>query len=256
MSVIKIAVCLGVMLPIISNTQTLGPKYQDALKGPVREVSIEKARLSSEDKGKELSRKKLENVSFDETGKPTERDVYNDYGFFVGKEIYNYDSRGLLSQTTLYDANGKDIEKSIYGYDSEGKMVLVTTYDVKNQPEFIQNYRYDRKRNLVKEIIRNSSGLLARKQSTFDEKGNIKEVTCYDAAGLLNERWLYKYDVVGNLTEELLYNAQGLLRKRFTHTYELDSQGNWVKRTTTVILNSLGSSSESAFVTYRTINYY
>jgi len=83
MSLLKIALCFGVMLPTLSSALTSRSKEQDALKGPVRTVSIERVRLSNEDKTRELSRKKLDVVSYDENGRPNERDVYDDYGFLT-----------------------------------------------------------------------------------------------------------------------------------------------------------------------------
>lgn len=257
MSLLKIALCSVVMLPALSSAQTSRSREQDALKGPVRTVSVERVRLSNEDKARELNRKKLDIVSYDEKGRPNERDVYDDYGFFVGRELYQYGLTGLLSASTLSDVTGTRIERRVYGYDSDGNTISIRTYDAKGLLRLTQNYKYDFKRNLVEEMTRNSRGVIERGISKLDLNGASKEMVTYDGRGQLKEKWSYAYDGAGNLTDETLYNADGSLRKTLIHTYELDAHANWITRRTTVSLNSSGEPLyESSFVTYRTIKYY
>src|SRR6266851_3077818 len=57
MSLLKIVLCFVVMPPALSSAQTSRSREQDALKGPVRIVSVERVRLSNEYKARELNRK-------------------------------------------------------------------------------------------------------------------------------------------------------------------------------------------------------
>jgi len=192
-----------------------------------------------------------------ENGRPTDRDVYDDYGFLLGREHYQYGETDLLSQSVLRDARGKKIELKTYSYNSKGEKILIRTYDAHGRLKVTQNYTYDIKRNLVVEAIRDSSRVIEKKISKLDPNGGTKEVSYYDSRGNLTEKWSFTYDAVGNLREETLYNPDGSRQKRFVHTYELDAHGNWIMRKTTVRLNSPGETLyESTFVTYRMINYH
>src|SRR6266508_4094524 len=115
MLALRIALCFSVMLHASSNAQTPRSKEREALKGPVRTVTVETVRLSNEDK--ELRRKKVENVSYDVNRRPKERDVYDDYGFLAGKEFYQYGPTGLMSRSMFSDASSKRTEVQTYQYD-------------------------------------------------------------------------------------------------------------------------------------------
>ncbi len=249
---------LAFLLPVNADSQPSLFGKRDDLKGPVRSVRSETARVSSANDGKELSRVKVEAISYNRERKATERSIYDDYGFYLGRETYHYDSKGWLSQENFYDSKSNLIETRIYSRDPHGKTIGIKTVDKKGQISRNRDYKHDINGNWVEELIQNSSEIVGKRISKFDSKGNITEVAHYNGQGLLQEKWLFGYDgETGNPTWEALYNSDGSLRKKLLHNYELDPKGNWIKRITSVhTVSPMSSLNESIFVTYRTITYY
>jgi TonB family protein len=95
--------------------------------------------------------------------------------------------------------------------------------------------------------------------AAYDLKGGKIENAYFPIAGgaTLTGREMYKYDDKGNISEMTLYNADGSLLTKEVYTYEYDFVGNWTKMTTAVAVIEGGKLSfEPTEVTYRTISYY
>lgn len=95
--------------------------------------------------------------------------------------------------------------------------------------------------------------------AAYDLKGAKVENAYFPVAGgaTLTGREMYKYDDKGNISEMTLYNADGSLLSKEVYTYEYDFVGNWTKMTTSVAVIEGGKLSfEPTEVTYRTISYY
>jgi TonB family protein len=94
--------------------------------------------------------------------------------------------------------------------------------------------------------------------ATYDMKG-AKIDTAYflGASGSLTGREVYKYDDRGNIVEMTLFNADGSVLSKEKYEYEFDAMGNWTKMTTAVAVIENGQMSfEPTEVTYRIIAYY
>jgi TonB family protein len=95
--------------------------------------------------------------------------------------------------------------------------------------------------------------------AAYDLKG-VKVENAYfpvTGAATLTGREMYKYDDKGNISEMTLYNADGSLLSKEVYTYEYDFVGNWTKMTTSVAVIEGGKLNfEQTEVTYRTISYY
>ena len=253
---LMVAICFGVIFPPISSmAQTSSSKEQHELHGPVRSVTVERARISNEDKTTELNRKNVDVVSYDDMRRPSKRDVYDDYGFLVGGELYQYSPMGLLSYSIFSDVKGRKIERRIYEYDSTEKLISIKTYDGRMRLKFRQDYEHDVSSQRIIEVLRAPDKVVGKTISKLDENGATKEVVYFEASGQVEEKRLYKYDRDGNLAEETRLNADGSVKKRFSHSYQVDHHGNWVIRRTTVSLESVDETYQSILVTYRTIKY-
>ena len=253
---LKVAICFGVIFPPISSTaQTSPSNEQHELHGSVLSVTIERARISNEDKTTELNRKNVDVVLYDDMRRPSKRDVYDDYGFLVGGELYRYSPVGLLSYAIFSDVKGRKIERRVYKYDSTGKLISIKTYDGRMRLKFRQDYQHEVSLRRIIEVIGAPDKVIGQRISKLDENGAIKEIVYFEASGQVEEKRLYKYDLDGNLAEETRLNANGLVKKRFSHCYQVDHHGNWVMRRTTVSLESVDETYQSIFVTYRTIKY-
>ena len=94
--------------------------------------------------------------------------------------------------------------------------------------------------------------------ATYDMRG-AKIDTAYfpSAGGALTGREVYKYDDRGNIVEMTLFQADGSVLSKETYEYEFDAVGNWTKMTTKVAVFENGNLSfEPSEVTYRSIAYY
>jgi TonB family protein len=94
----------------------------------------------------------------------------------------------------------------------------------------------------------------------YDMKGVKSEYSYFpNAVGTVDPtgRETYKYDEKGNISEMTVFNADGSLAKKELYTYEYDFLGNWIKMTTSVAVIEGGRLSyEPTEATYRTISYY
>ena len=92
----------------------------------------------------------------------------------------------------------------------------------------------------------------------YDVKGTKIENQYFPIAGsTLTGKEVYKYDDKGNISEMTLFNADGSLLGKEIYKYEFDFVGNWNKMTTSVAVIEGGKMSfEPTEVTYRSIMYY
>jgi protein TonB len=92
----------------------------------------------------------------------------------------------------------------------------------------------------------------------YDIKGHKIENQYFPIAGAtLTGKEVYKYDEKGNISEMTMFNADGTLLSKEIYKYEFDFAGNWNKMTTSVaVVDSRGITFEPSEVTYRSIMYY
>ena len=71
--------------------------------------------------------------------------------------------------------------------------------------------------------------------ATYDMKGaKIDNAYFLAAGGALTGKEVYKYDDKGNIIEMTLFNADGSILTRENYQYEFDAMGNWTKMVTSV----------------------
>lgn len=94
--------------------------------------------------------------------------------------------------------------------------------------------------------------------SAYDINGHKTENQYFPVAGAsLTGREVYSYDERGNISEMTLHDASGALVAKEVYSYEFDFVGNWTKMTTSVAVFENGRITfEPTEVTYRTISYY
>lgn len=94
--------------------------------------------------------------------------------------------------------------------------------------------------------------------ATYDMKG-VKIDTAYflGASGSLTGKEVYSYDDQGNIVEMTLLKEDGSVLSKEKYAYDFDAMGNWTKMTTSVAVIENGQMSfEPTEVTYRVIAYY
>ncbi len=94
--------------------------------------------------------------------------------------------------------------------------------------------------------------------SAYDLNGHKTENQYFPVAGAsLTGREVYSYDERGNISEMTLHDPSGALIAKEVYSYEFDFVGNWTKMTTSVAVFENGRITfEPTEVTYRTISYY
>ncbi|MDT7604587.1 MAG: periplasmic protein TonB [Acidobacteriota bacterium] len=94
--------------------------------------------------------------------------------------------------------------------------------------------------------------------ATYDMKGaKIDNAYFLGASGALTGREVYKYDEKGNIVEMTLFNADGSVMSKEKYDYEFDAMGNWTKMLSSVAVIENGKMSfEPTEVTFRFISYY
>lgn len=102
-------------------------------------------------------------------------------------------------------------------------------YKPQLKSKYIYKYTYDERGNVVDVTTYDFQGELDFKVVTkYDEKGNPIERTWYDFPGTLVKKFFYKYDEKGNQVESTTYDSQGQLKCKFLTKY--DEKGNMVEQ--------------------------
>ena len=232
------------------------------LKGPVRRIQIEQARLTAHyDEWQEETRQRVVSVSFDEHARIVRHTRYGDDGTMKQKVTYAYDpdtnttnkrisgANGLLKSHTTIVAEQKDQQEIRTVYSEKGRLQrkLITEQDAQSRTTSESQY--------------NAAGVFFRRVvHTADAQGLRGATTRYDATESLAgpiATTNYEYAANGQLQESQDYGPDGLLIQKWGYTDEVDSHQNWTKRTVSRWVNKFGSSYlEPVRVIYRTITYY
>ncbi|HZI19931.1 MAG TPA: energy transducer TonB [Pyrinomonadaceae bacterium] len=98
-------------------------RERDGLRGPVRRVRTEVARLAAGAGGAvvEGPRRLLEVTVYDPSGRRVENATYPVVSSSTGQESNVFDERGHLAETVLTDARGRAISRTVYAYEFDGR---------------------------------------------------------------------------------------------------------------------------------------
>lgn len=159
---------------------------------------------------------------------------------YCEKFRYVYDDKGNVAQKVMYESNHRDPYKEANEYDHEGNLTAVFKhYDILGDKPSLPNSAYK-----------------------YDANGNLTEEASYAAAILGQQntkpfrKEVYAYDSEGRAISKSSYDSTGI-KEKWNYRYELDSKGNWIKMTESLLVIESGQSHfKPAAVVYRTINYY
>ena len=276
-------------LPITAAAQDGSDREREGLVGRVSAVRSEYAAETTLEPRRPPT--PLGRVTFDVAGNYAIRDVFDDYGFPVGKETFDY-SGGRLTGSRLVDPKGRVLESRAYAYGSSAKYERVTITDGSGQA---YEERYKRGPGERIEAIRYVSGKKEGGTTAFiyrtvpdkpDEAaffrpgggpatapigpclgahrvvyryadGRISERALYEADGSLKRTSSFKYDGHGNVIEEA--RTEGPMKSLLRYEYRYDDRGNWTRRKDTIRYD-VGAppdrQSSIVRVTTRTITYF
>ena len=105
-------------------------RERDGLRGPVRQVRTEVAKVNLETDGPvEGSRSLLELTVYDISGKRIDNKTYPMVSGPLGQETYEYDEQGHLLMTTVRNAQGVVLRRTEYSYefDAVGNWIKMTS---------------------------------------------------------------------------------------------------------------------------------
>jgi len=151
---------------------------------------------------------------------------------------YDYDDRMVYTQLGITDSDGTITVTWIFQRDDAGNAKVETiTYggDLEPHPAFrLAQYKY-----------------------IYDWRSRVSEMVRVAYDGSVLRRYVYNYDDTGLIVERTVYKGSNSVISSETYTYEVDSTGNWTKRSATRLVSKNGKSqAEPEAVTHRTITYY
>ena len=176
-----------------------------------------------------------------------------------------YDYRGNLMEITVYgyiDGDRVDKSKIIrYEYNPPPAMAAppgggpsLAKRDDRYSARY--KYKYDNKGRLIDEIFYHNNGLPGMRY-VYNYKDNQREELVYHSNGSLNQKYLSVLDEKGNEIERTDFNKDGSIREKYSYKYELDTSGNWIKKTAMKWTIKDGDSRlDPTYVDYRKITYY
>jgi hypothetical protein len=263
MRLLFIVLALPLLLFGLTAAKGVPDKERENLVGPVHSVSPRMTQYyDGEGEGKGTARQ-LDVVTYDSRGNESERTIYDDYGFLVGKLIVTRDADGIISGSILTDPKRKVLERQVYVYadgrlreivhhDSEDAIGLrevstygddgllreVTYYEVNDVVgREVHGYDAHGRGSEVAYFLPDGSKAIApigpclgahRMTYQYDEKGRSARVVAYEPDGTLKKSWQYTYNTKGDMAEEL--NEDSYSHASWTYSYEYDSLGNWTRR--------------------------
>lgn len=190
-----------------------------------------------------------------------------------GSSLTTYNKSGNKLRTESYDFKNNLDRIEVYGY-LDGSRVSASKFiqreyslpvgttrlfsNKKSDPRYQHRFefKYDEKKRLT-EVTRFLSNGEILERSVYKYEGNQKEKVVYSENGSLVRRDLYILDDKGNEIENTGFSRDGSVYAKRSYTYEFDSNGNWIKRTSSGnVVSDRRPPLEPPSVLLRTITYY
>lgn len=170
---------------------------------------------------------------YDSSGRRIQRRYLID-GKDSGKEAYAYNAEGRMSAVVVTNEEGDFIQAWFYGYDERGNRVWRVSYFRGDGQYWIRtDHEFDRNNRNVATHVRYPSdpeeNIDHNMNMTYDEKGQLIEVTTHVPQGEEFVRDLYHYDDRGELKKFVEYDHSGEAMVEISHSAQYDEHGNWIR---------------------------
>jgi TonB family protein len=243
--VIQLLLCFALLLGSNSAADKKSDKEQNGLKGPVGSVRVEKAVITRENqKAVEGQRLRESKTRYSGKGQMIEMVLYNG-DFIANRMVFNQDPQGNTLATYLERSPAPSSTTPAAGETQPQNGVKVSKHV----------FKYDERGNRTEDAVYGEDGtLLSKDVYRYDEKGSNYQVGSFDADGKTTGHMNFTYDSQRMIATQYFFGQTGRLTEKRSYTYELDGQGNWIKQTTSKILDN--GLSEPLEVRYRTIAYF
>lgn len=226
---------LTLLLFLTVSAQKKTDRERDDLKGAVRAVRVEIAKLSN--------------------GQSAE-------GARVLSSVTTYDARGNKSELALYDTRGLLLTRTVYSHDLQANRPTGwTIYNAQNSIKRKVSYSYDDLGFLTQQEHVNyhtDNSILVRRVLSY-KMGELIKIEEYNADGSPVDKSI-PLPGEGELSPDTPDDDEsrpGLhpIMARYSEDHEKDSQGNWVK-SRIVELKNKPDGETNTWIFYRTISYY
>ena len=163
---------------------------------------------------------------YDPDGKEIENIVYKPDGSIQERTFARYDEIG---NKTEEEYSGFVNQKRTFKYNDKGYLVEENIYEYERKSNWKTIYTYDKKGNQIEQNHYRPNGQLNKNIACkYDDKGNQIELKQHNPSGKLLNKSTFKYDERNNRTEEIHYNPDGTIYSSNTYKYEYDDQNNWI----------------------------
>ncbi|HMJ26842.1 MAG TPA: hypothetical protein VK475_13475, partial [Pyrinomonadaceae bacterium] len=217
---------------------------------------------------------------YNQAGKKIEEQTFFHTGASGGKTLHQYDGAGRETETVYYDRNGAVGWKQNFKYDNRGRRIeliqyngevlryrINTSYDDKGRPLAVETIEF----NGTPGGYTSHSPVPGKVIYIYDDEKMTKEVSSYNAAGVLTGRIIYTYDEKGGEIGRRELDADGASKYQEIGWYQnhqlvrrsrgdaltridYDAHGNWINKT--YFLTQQSGEPEAYRTEYRTIVYY
>lgn len=193
-----------------------------------------------------------------------------------------YEAEKNQGELVSFGADGSITSRVTYAYDENGKKVRTEMYGPNGRLNFRSVYHYDKSGNNTEIIsFRNDGSIYERSSRLFNPLNKKVETIGYKGDGSVEYRYVSimddagriikgesyigntrdttfenSYDRNGNLAENVLFDEKLSVREITKWLYEVDSVGNWTKKTTSKwVLKDGKMVPEPLIITERNITY-
>ena len=204
--------------------------------------------------------------------RPTEHFNYDGKGNMWLRIVHDYDDKGQHTGNSTYVGDGSLQSRSVIKRNNYGQVVEESTSDSKGTllEKFITSYQDEGSLSSIERLYYFSNGSVRRRE-LFTAKTHRTETLDYNPDGTLGrtsvrvDQNIAEYNKdgaftksiqigdVGRLLDESTYATDGSATRTADIPDDLDSHGNWVKKTTWI---SDARRRRPVKVTYRVITYY
>ena len=195
------------------------------LKGRVKSSELWRVEYTIRDGASvEARRRPIRKVVFDGEGKKVEEVTYDQNGKPSAPNVYVYKAAGKHAG---FDAYGGPLDRGpgqprrhVYLLDDAGRPSEYTVYDSDGGMSVRFTYKYDAAGNKTEEESYTWNGArTSRLVHTYDARGNLLTQTSYNADDSLHWKHVHVYDAEGRKAESAQYQGE-TLRYRFFYKYD------------------------------------
>lgn len=166
-------------------------------------------------------------ITYDENGRETKYEEYNEERRVEKKIIRDYDENGRQTKYVRYDAAGNTIEKWECTYDDNGNEMKYVHYDGAVTIDYWREAEYDERGNETRFARYSGDGSLEyMRKTTYDEnERKIKSIYDYNGDDSISYMWEMTYDGPDKKSGKevsVSYNDDGSISHMWETEYDAD----------------------------------